>query len=246
MPRSGSTLIEQVLSSHHRVQGLGESDALDQAITDAFPYAILGEDPPDHFRRLAEAYLQGQHARGWRGAPRFVDKMLYNHMHVGIIHLMLPNAVILHAIRDPVDTCLGIWRQNFDSGNELAYDLADIGRAYVRYRRVMAHWADVLPGRVVDVGYEALVAAPERQIRWLVEEACRLDWDPACLRFHETKRPVRTASVAQVRRQSSPPGSSDGGATRGISIRSSTPWGPMRRREAEAGCTGETLTRPTC
>jgi tetratricopeptide (TPR) repeat protein len=199
MPRSGSTLVEQVLSSHRRVQGLGESDALGQAVADAFPYAILGEDPPDHFRRLAEAYLQAQHARGWRAAPRFVDKMLYNHMRVGMIHLMLPNAVILHAVRDPVDTCLGIWRQNFDSGNELAYDLADIGRAYARYRRVMAHWADVLPGRAIDVRYEDLVSAPDRQIRWLVEEACGLDWDPACLRFYDTKRPVRTASVAQVR-----------------------------------------------
>ncbi len=199
MPRSGSTLIEQILSSHRRVQGLGEGEALAASIRHAYPYVILGENPPEHFRNLAQAYFRAQHARGWGSAPRFVDKMLYNYMYVGMIHLMLPEAVILHAVRDPVDTCLGAWRQNFATGNELTYDLADIGHAYVRYREVMAHWENVLPGRVISVSHEALVTDPETQIPRLVTEACGLDWDPACLRFYETQRPVRTASVAQVR-----------------------------------------------
>ena len=112
---------------------------------------------------------------------------------------MFPRAVILHSVRDPVDTCLACYRQLFASGNETLYDLGQIGAEYVGYRAVMDHWRAVLPGRVVDVSHEALVQDPERQIRWLVTEACGLDWDPACLVFHRTRRSVRTASVAQVR-----------------------------------------------
>jgi tetratricopeptide (TPR) repeat protein len=200
MQRSGSTLIEQILSSHRNVQGLGESSALGEAIQERFPDDLFAPNPPDHFRRLAEAYFKAQHARGWVSAPRFVDKMLINYMRIGMIHLMLPRATILHSVRDPVETCLGCFRQLFATGNEETYDLADIGSAYVHYREVMDHWAKVLPGRVIDVGHEALISDPERRIRWLVSEACGLDWDPACLSFHETRRPVRTASVAQVRR----------------------------------------------
>jgi len=200
MPRSGSTLIEQILSSHRRVQGMGESPALGRVIAGQFPMNLLAAAGPDHYRRLAEAYLASMHARGWKSSPRFVDKMLGNHLHVGMIHLMFPRAVILHAARDPVDTCLANFRKLFATGNELSYDLADIGRDYVRYREVMAHWDEVLPGRVVEVRHEALVADPDAAIRRLVTESCGLDWDDACLRFHQTRRPVRTASVAQVRK----------------------------------------------
>ncbi len=199
MPRSGSTLLEQILSSHRRVQGLGETSALAESMRGQYPFDMFAPDPPDHFRRMADAYFKAMHARGWASAPRFVDKMLRNYLDIGLIHLMLPKAVILHSVRDPVDTCLGSFRQTFETGNEAAYDLGDIGREYVRYREMMDYWTAVLPGRVVDVNHEALVADPEGQIRWLITEACGLDWDPACLRFHETRRPVRTASVAQVR-----------------------------------------------
>ena len=120
-------------------------------------------------------------------------------MNIGLIHLMLPKAVILHSVRDPVDTCLACYRKLFLTGHETTYDLTEVGEEYVRFREMMDHWAAVLPGRVIEVSHESLVADPERQIRWLVTEACGLDWDPACLRFYETKRPVRTASVAQVR-----------------------------------------------
>jgi hypothetical protein len=200
MPRSGSTLLEQILSSHRRVQGLGETSAFAEAMTGQYPFDLFAADPPDHFRGRAEVYFKAMHARGWSSAPRFVDKMLRNYMDIGLIHLMMPKAVILHSVRDPVDTCLGCFRQLFMSGNETAYDLADIGREYVRYREMMDHWSAVLPGRVIDISHEALVADPETQIRALITEACGLDWDPACLRFYDTKRPVRTASVAQVRR----------------------------------------------
>jgi tetratricopeptide (TPR) repeat protein len=199
MPRSGSTLLEQILSSHRRVQGLNETDALAEAVRGQYPLDLFAPNPPDHFRRMADAYFERMHAHGWGSAPRFVDKTLHNYLDIGLIHLMLPKAVILHSVRDPVDTCLACYRKVFQTGNETTYDLADLGREYVRYREMMDHWAEVLPGRVIDVGHETLVNDPERQIRWLVTEACGLDWDPACLRFYETRRPVRTASVAQVR-----------------------------------------------
>jgi tetratricopeptide (TPR) repeat protein len=200
MPRSGSTLIEQILSSHGKVQGLGETTTLMETLSGHYPYDVTKAEQPAQFPRLAEAYLAAMHQRGWTSAPRFVDKLLRNYMHVGAIHLMFPRAVILHAVRDPVDTCLANFRQNFATGNELSYDLGDIGREYVRYREMMAVWEELLPGRVTSVSHEALVAAPEARIRWLVSEACGLAWDPACLDFHRTRRAVRTASVAQVRR----------------------------------------------
>jgi tetratricopeptide (TPR) repeat protein len=197
MPRSGSSLIEQILASHRQVQGMGESAALSDLVDRDFKGASAAQGD---WRRLAEAYLGAMRERGWRGGGRLVDKTLENHLRVGLIHLMFPKAVILHSVRDPVDVCLACWRQLFASGNETLYDLRQIGEAYVLYRRMMRHWDEVLPGRVIEVNHEALVADPQGRIRWLVTEACGLDWDPACLNFHETQGPVRTASAAQVRR----------------------------------------------
>ncbi len=118
-----------------------------------------------------------------------------------MIHLMFPKSVILDSTRDPVDTCLSCYRQLFTEGNETLYDLGQIGRAYVRYRRVMEHWDRVLPGRVIRVEHEKLVADPEGQIRCLVADACKLDWDPACLRFYEAEG----VSPHRQRRSSPPP-----------------------------------------
>jgi hypothetical protein len=195
MPRSGSSLIEQILSSHRGVQSMGENPALSTVIDRGFTESERATNWGD----LAEAYLGLMRQRGWNGADRFVDKTLENHLRVGMIHLMFPESVILDSARDPVDTCLSCYRQLFTEGSETLYDLGQIGRAYVRYRRVMEHWDRVLPGRVIRASHEKLVADPEGQIRWLVEDACKLDWDPACLRFHEAKGAVRTASAAQVR-----------------------------------------------
>ena len=196
MPRSGSSLIEQILSSHRDVQSMGENAALSTVVDQG----SMGPERETHWGDLAEAYLESMRRRGWNGADRFVDKTLENHLRVGMIHLMFPKAVILDSTRDPVDTCLSCYRQLFTQGNETLYDLGQIGRAYVRYRRVMEHWERVLPGRVIRVEHERLVAEPEGQIRWLVSDACKLDWDAACLRFYETAGVVRTASAAQVRR----------------------------------------------
>jgi len=198
-PRSGSTLIEHILASHPQAQGMGESPALTEVLMDRFPYAGAPRDA-GHFRDLADAYLTAQKARGWDGRSRLVDKTLENYLHVGVIALMFPRAVILHSLRDAADTGFACFRQLFVAGNETLYDLTQIGEEYVRYRGIMNHWDQALPGRVIQVSHEALVAAPDAQIRWLVTEACGLDWRRACLRFDRAERGVTTASGAQVRR----------------------------------------------
>jgi cytochrome c-type biogenesis protein CcmH/NrfG len=190
-PRSGSTLIEQILASLPGVQGLGETGALSDVASD------VGRESP---RKLAERYLEATRAAGWNGASRFVDKTLENYLHVGAIARMFPNAPVLHAVRDPIDTGFACFRQLFASGNETLYGLADIAAEYRRYRAIMDHWREVLPGRVIDVGYEALVADPKREIRRLVTEAAGLPWDDAALRFFKRKGAVATASAVQVRR----------------------------------------------
>jgi tetratricopeptide (TPR) repeat protein len=198
IPRCGSTLLEQILSSHRKVQGMGESLALNKVLSGKFPEVLSAPCPPDHFRRLAQDYLAEMHHRGWKNTARFVDKTLPNFFYIGMIHLMFPNAVIINSARDPVDNCLACFRQQFASWETL-YDLKDIGETYVRYREVMAHWDEILPGRVINVSHEQLVADPDSEIPRLVTEVCGLPWDDACLRFYDTQRPVRTASVAQVR-----------------------------------------------
>ncbi len=197
MSRSGSTLLEQVLSSHRQVQGLGECAALPDTVMGQYPIGPAS-DGPGHFRDLAKAYLARLRGLGWNDAQYAVDKMLSNYLFVGMIHLMFPRAVIVHSVRDPVDTCLANFRKLFRTAHETSYDLGDIGRHYVRYREMMDHWEAVLPGRVTSVSHEALVANPEPRIRELIS-VCGLKWDPACLDFHKTERAVRTASVEQVR-----------------------------------------------
>ena len=197
MPRSGSTLIEQILASHPQVASLGETAALPRLLERGELMAAAPDKAA--VRDIGRRYLDDARARGWRGASRFVDKTLENYLHVGAIAAMFPRAVILHAARDALDTCVSCFRQLFASGAETLYDLGEIGAEYVTYREVMEHWRRVLPGRVIDVDHEQLVEGPEAQIRWLVTEACGLAWNDACLAFHETPGAVRTASSAQVR-----------------------------------------------
>ncbi len=198
MPRSGSSLIEQILAAHGEITGLGETGVLPTLLERAYP-AEAGAPFAAPLPDLAASYLQGVRERGWSGRGRFVDKTLENYLHVGAIRAMFPRAVILASVRDPVDTCLGCWRQLFNRGAETLYDLGEIGAEHVSCARLMDHWRAAGFG-VIDVALEALTADPDGAIRRLVTKACGLAWDPACLTFWTAGHAVRTASAAQVRR----------------------------------------------
>ena len=207
MPRSGTTLIEQILASHPQVHGAGELKLLDRAVIDvhaamrdapAYPELALhmsGED----FRELGRQYLAGIQLLA-PAASHITDKMPPNFVFAGLIHLALPNATIIHTVRDPVDTCISCFSKLFTEGNFQTYDLAELGRYYRHYRALMAHWHRVLPpGRIIDVNYEDTVADVEAVARRVVAH-CGLPWDRKCLDFHRTERVVRTSSATQVRK----------------------------------------------
>lgn len=205
MPRSGSTLVEQILASHPEAAGAGEVQILPhllhQACTRAktgFP-EIVASLTTNGIHRLAEQYLAILRAEA-PGAARIVDKHLENFTALGLVRLMFPDAKIVHIRRDPLETCLSCFAQLFN-GNHLAYtyELAELGRFYRGYRRLMAHWRAVLPEEMLlEVDYEALIGDFERQARRIVAH-CGLPWDEKCRRFHETERVVKTASALQVR-----------------------------------------------
>jgi tetratricopeptide (TPR) repeat protein len=202
MPRSGSTLLEHIIASHPKVHGLGETVAYGNAFRQEMPATraeMTQEFQRTYFARVGETYLGALKELGWSGEDRVIDKMLGNFVNIGAIHLTFPNATIIHSMRDPVDTCFSCFRHLFKDRNETTYDLGAMGRYYVHYRGIMDYWDQLLPGRVVHVQHEDLLAEPETRIRELIA-ACRLEWDDACLRFHESTRPVRTSSASQVRR----------------------------------------------
>lgn len=197
MPRSGSTLIEQILASHRKVQGMGETPIMAALMAKAFPFDPMGGFAPGP---AAEVYLSRIRDEGWNGVGRFTDKQLTNITAVAHIHLMFPNSVIIHAAREPADTCLSCFRTEFGAvaATRFAHDLGEIGRLYRAYREIMDHWTMVLMGRVVTIQHEALVGAPREGMERLLT-ACGLEWDDSALRFHENQRPVLTASAQQVR-----------------------------------------------
>jgi len=206
MPRSGTTLIEQILASHSAVFGAGEREDLNQAVLARFgPRDAAATFPeclstvtPETLRQFATHYLEGIIERAPR-ARRIVDKMPLNYLFVGLIHLALPNARIIHAVRDPVDTCFSCFSLLFAGHQPFAYDLGELGRYYRAYEALMAHWRSVLPhGVMIDVNYEDVVADLETQARRMLTH-CDLDWQPQCLDFYKTPRGVRTASSTQVR-----------------------------------------------
>lgn len=206
LPRSGSTLVEQILASHSCVEGTFE---LPNVLTivrefdhskpghDAYPESVL-DAPSPLFAMLGRRYLE-ETAPLRSGRPRFIDKMPNNFSHVGLIHAMLPGATVVDVRRHPLDACFSTYKQYFAEGQSFSYDLDDLGRYYRCYLSLMDHWDDVLPGKVLHVRYEDLVREPDSNIRRLLGH-CGLDYEPACLAFHETRRPVRTASAEQVRR----------------------------------------------
>jgi tetratricopeptide (TPR) repeat protein len=206
MPRSGTTLMEQVLASHSKVFGAGELEAFKEAIAECVrsqgivsAYPLLAESlSENHIRQLGERYTTQARARAPK-AERIVDKMPLNFAFVGLIHLALPNARIINLRRDPLDTCVSCFSLLFSGSQPFAYDLAELGRYHRGYESVMKHWHAVLPpGVMIDVHYEDLVDDLEGTARRALHH-CGLDWEDACRDFHDTKRTVRTASLMQVR-----------------------------------------------
>jgi hypothetical protein len=207
LPRSGSTLIEQILASHSQVEGTQELADIPRFVLELqgrdphlenprYP-AILADLPREAFARLATRYLED--TRVYRaGRPRFIDKMPNNFRHVGLIQLMFPNAKIIDARREPMACCFGIYKQLFARGQEFSYSIPDIARYYRTYLELMEHWNRVLPGRVLRVQHEDLVEELEGGVRRILEH-CELPFESACLEFHRTQRSVRTASSEQVR-----------------------------------------------
>jgi Flp pilus assembly protein TadD len=206
MPRSGTTLIEQIMASHPQVFGAGELPNLHNAVMSLHPAGggifslpdVMLHVSGEHLRRLGAHYVS-EVVRLAPTATHVVDKMPSNFFFAGLIHLALPNARIIHAVRDPVDTCMSCFSKLFAAGQYHTYDLAELGRYYRRYEELMEHWRRMLPaGRILDVRYEDLVADLEGQARRIIGH-CGLEWHRRCLAFHETERPVRTASATQVR-----------------------------------------------
>jgi len=207
LPRAGSTLLEQVLASHSRVEGTQELADIPRMVLD-----LQGRDPDlEHPRypgvltgmsseqllRLGEKYLAD--TRVYRtDKPYFIDKMPNNFRHIGLIHLILPNAKIIDARREPMACCFSNLKQLFASGQEFTYSITDIARYYRTYLELMRHWEMVLPGKVLRVQHEEVVDDLEGNVRRILD-FCGLDFEPGCVEFHKTERSVRTASSEQVR-----------------------------------------------
>ena len=205
MPRSGSTLIEQILASHPKTFGAGERPDLPLLARglgpDGGPYfpEFVASMSRDDMRALGASYVKGLRALA-PSADRVVDKLLENFRLIGLIHCALPGARIVHARRDAVDTCLSIYSKLFTADIPYSYQLEELGRYWRAYDELMAHWRAVLPaGAFYDLDYEKLVADQEGETRKLLD-FCGLDWDDAVLQFHKTKRVVRTASAQQVKK----------------------------------------------
>ena len=200
MPRSGSTLLEQILSSHSQVEGTSELQdipILAQRSGD-YPKSVLGLSERER-QALGEEYLKRTSVQRRTGKPFFIDKLPNNWMWVPFIQLILPKAKIIDARRHPLGCCLSNFRQHFAHGQTWTYDLQHLGHYYADYVRLMAHVDAVLPGRVHRVIYERMVDDTEQEIRSLLDY-CGLEFEPACLEFYKTDRPVRTPSSEQVRR----------------------------------------------
>ena len=209
MPRAGSTLVEQILSSHPQVEATMELPDLVAIVRDLRARAenpettsyhdIVAAMDPGEFRALGRRYLDTSRVQRKLGRRFFIDKMPNNFAHVGLVRLILPNAKIVDARRHPLACCFSNFKQHFARGQAFSYDLADMGRYYADYVALMAHVDDVLPGHVHRVIYESMVDDTEAQVRALLAH-CGLDFDQRCLRFFENERPVRTASSEQVRK----------------------------------------------
>ena len=205
LPRSGSTLVEQILASHSQVEGTMELHNIPALVRQLDHRGADRDGYPETSRALSADELTGlgrryvEDTRAVRaGRPRFIDKMPNNFSHVGLIHAILPSARIIDVRRHPMDACFSNYKQYFAQGQSFSYDLEDLGRYYRCYLALMDHWDGVLPGRVMHLQYEQLIRDPEDTVRRLLDY-CALPFEAATLNFHENRRPVRTASSEQVR-----------------------------------------------
>jgi tetratricopeptide (TPR) repeat protein len=208
MPRSGTSLVEQILASHADVFGAGEINDLrmvfesitgpdDKEPLRKFPDVLTGLDD-QALTNLGNQYLA--RIRKYSSDAKFItNKMPHNFLHIGFIRLILPNARIIHCTRDPMDSCLSIYKTHLVKGHRYSYDLSELGQYYRMYLELMDYWQDTLPGFIYDQNYEELVKSPKEQVQNLLRH-CALPWDDDCLNFHQTRRRIGTASSAQVNR----------------------------------------------
>jgi LPS sulfotransferase NodH len=206
LPRSGSTLIEQILASHSQVEGTSELPTLgmiagtigrDRRDNVQYPEAVRDLRDKD-LKAYGEQYMDETRRHRSTDRPYFTDKLPNNFSHIGLASLILPNAKIINTRRHPLDSCLGAYKQLFGQGQNFTYDMFEIAEYYKQYHAVMTHWHSALPGKILDVHYEETVTNLEGQVRRVLE-FCGLPFEDQCLRFYETERVVKTASSEQVR-----------------------------------------------
>lgn len=209
LPRSGTTLVDRILSAHSQVASLGEINtfalALMRGVSESGDSAAAVQTKSDLIRRASQIdfSLLGRRYADTIGeyghtAGRLIDKTPLNFLYLGLIRLALPNARIIHLRRHPVDSCYAMYKTLFRMGYPFSYSLQDVGRYYIAYHRLMAHWRAAAPGSFLDVDYERLVNNQESESRRIIDW-CGLEWEPGCLEFHKSSEPAATASAAQVR-----------------------------------------------
>ena len=206
LPRSGSTLVEQILASHSQVEGTSElpilgkiAESIGRYRTDGIRYPEAVRDLRDKdLRAYGKQYIDESQRHRITDKPLFTDKLPNNFPLMGFAHLILPNAKIINARRHPFDSCLGAYKQLFGHGQNFTYDMLDLAHYYKQYDAMMKHWHEVLPGKVLDVHYEETVTDLAGQVRRILDH-CGLPFEKSCVHFHETERAVKTASSEQVR-----------------------------------------------
>ena len=206
MPRSGTSLVEQILASHSDVYGAGESEALKQVVHQSAQRLGNGLEYPEYaitidnssYLSLADMYLKN-FGDDIETVAHFTDKMPSNFLYVGMIKLLFPNAIIIHCVRDPIDTCLSCYKHLFNGKLNFAYDLKELAKYHQLYQALMQHWHQIFPGAILDLQYEDLVNEQEKMTTMLLQH-CQLAWETSCIEFYKNKRHIHTASALQVKK----------------------------------------------
>ena len=206
MPRTGTTLVERIPGAHTQVYAAGELMNFSAEMTRQVLSAVQTRSSRDElielssklsFSELGNAYIDSTKP-DTEAADHFADKLPFNYLYLGLIHLALPKAKIVHVERDPMDNCYAIYKTLFDAAYPFSYDLDKLGRYYLAYRQLMDHWSEVLPNRFYNLQYEKLLETPEQQTKALLAY-CNLPWEDACLSFHQNPQTSKTASASQIR-----------------------------------------------